>query len=79
MEVMEAQEALEAAEEESELEGMREENKQRITRTVEALGECLEKGDVEGARKEAVRLRFWRSLDEGLREWEKGKEVRLVH
>lgn len=79
MEVMEAQEDLESADEEEEIETMKSANKERVERTVNKLGQCLENGDVEGARREAVRLRFWRSLGEALHSWERGKEVRLVH
>ena len=79
MEVMEAQEAIEEASEESEIEALKEENKQRIDDTVKILGAAIDSGNVEEARKECIKLRFWRSLQDGLHSWEPGKEVRLIH
>lgn len=80
--VMDAQEELETATEqnaESTVERLREENSARIRETEQKVGEAFERGDGEGARVETVRLKYWRSLDGALREWEVGKEVRLMH
>lgn len=88
MAVMEVQERIEevaeeiedVAEAEKEIAEMKKENTERIQLNVQALGECVDKGDVEGMRRECVRLRFWYSVGEGLREWEPGvREIRLVH
>ncbi|KAJ5408213.1 hypothetical protein N7509_002096 [Penicillium cosmopolitanum] len=73
MEVMEVQETIEevgaSPEAEAEIEALKAENEMRI------MG-----GDIEGARQECIRLRFWYSVGEGLREWEPGStEIRLVH
>jgi len=79
---MDAQEELETATEqnaESTVERLREENSARIRETEQKVGEAFERGDGEGARVETVRLKYWRSLDGALREWEVGKEVRLMH
>ncbi|KAJ5232612.1 hypothetical protein N7468_005568 [Penicillium chermesinum] len=84
MEVMEVQETIEevgaAPEAEAEIEVLKKDNDARIKACVEALGKSFDKGDIEAARKECIRLRFWYSVGEGLREWEPGKtEIRLVH
>lgn len=86
MAVMEVQEAVEEAgsgpeaEAEATVARLKEENEARIAETVRAIGEAFDRGDVEAARKECVRLRFWYSVAEGLREWEPGRtEIRLVH
>ncbi|KAJ5864280.1 Heat shock cognate protein B C-terminal oligomerization [Penicillium soppii] len=84
MEVMEVQETIEevgaTAEAESQINALKKENEGRVLECVERLGRAFEKGDLEAARKECIRLRFWYSVGEGLREWEPGNtEIRLMH
>jgi len=84
MEVMEVQETIEevgaSPEAEEEIDALKKENDQRIEACVRSLGGAIDRGDIEAARKECVRLRFWYSVGEGLREWEPGRtEIRLVH
>ena len=88
MAVMEVQERIEEVAEEVEdvkeavavIEKMKKENLERVQENVRVLGECVDRGDVEAMRRECVRLRFWYSVGEGLREWEPGvREIRLVH
>jgi molecular chaperone HscB len=79
MEVMDAQERIEDAETQEQIEEIREENAKRIEETVQALGEALESDDAMAATRECVRLKYWRSLADGLHSWEPGKEVRLIH
>ncbi|KAJ5156556.1 hypothetical protein N7492_009359 [Penicillium capsulatum] len=84
MEVMEVQETIEevgaSPEGEAEINALRSANDVRIGACVGALAQAFDRGDIEGARKECVRLRFWYSVGEGLREWEPGNtEIRLVH
>lgn len=62
------------------VERMKGDNQRRLDESVRALGGAFDAGDIEGARKECVRLRFWYSVGEGLHEWEPGTtEIRLVH
>ncbi|KAI9934469.1 hypothetical protein ASPWEDRAFT_43896 [Aspergillus wentii DTO 134E9] len=84
MEVMEVQETIEEVGAEPEggetIAKMKKENEVRVTECVKALGEAFNSGDIEAARRECVRLRFWYSVGEGLKEWEPGMiEIRLVH
>jgi molecular chaperone HscB len=84
MEVMEVQETIEevgaSPEAEAEIDALKDENEVRIRGCVEALAGAFDRGDIEGARRECVKLRFWYSVGEGLREWEPGStEIRLVH
>ncbi|KAJ6103296.1 hypothetical protein N7486_005723 [Penicillium sp. IBT 16267x] len=84
MEVMEVQETIEevgaSPEAEEEIDALKKENDQRIEACVKSLGDAIDRGDIDFARKECVRLRFWYSVGEGLREWEPGRtEIRLVH
>lgn len=79
MEVMEAQERIEEADSQEEIDGIKDENRTRIRETEERVGNAFEKGDAEAAKNETVRLKYWRSLQDGLNDWEPGKEVRLIH
>lgn len=84
MEVMEVQETIEeiAADPKAEetIERMKKENQSKVDECVGALAAAFDAGDIEAARKECVRLRFWYSVGEGLREWVPGTtEIRLVH
>ncbi|KAE8449233.1 hypothetical protein EG329_008400 [Mollisiaceae sp. DMI_Dod_QoI] len=79
MEVLEAREAIESAEEEGHLDGVRAENEERIRETEQALGERFEAGDLEGARRECVRLRYWVNVRESIEGWEKGKGGGAIH
>jgi molecular chaperone HscB len=84
MEVMEVQETIEevgdSAEAEVQINELKKENEGRVVECVNRLGEAFEKGDLEAARKECIRLRFWYSVGEGLREWEPGNtQIRLMH
>lgn len=65
---------------EAEIDALKDENQMRIAGCVDALAKAFDRGDIEGARAECVKLRFWYSVGEGLREWEPGStEIRLVH
>lgn len=84
MEVMEVQETIEEVGADpgaaNTIAQLKRENDRRVEECVRALGEAFDRGDVETARTECVRLRFWYSVGEGLREWEPGHtEIRLLH
>ena len=86
MQVMEVQETIEevsgidANEAETVIGRLKRENDERVEQCVRVLGEAFDHGDFEAARNETVRLRFWYSLGEGLKEWEPGmQEIRIVH
>ncbi|KAL4927861.1 J-type chaperone JAC1 [Aspergillus undulatus] len=84
MEVMDVQEAIEEVgdgpEAEMNIAEMKRENEERVRGCVEALGRAFDGGDVEGAKGEAVRLKFWAGVGVGLKEWEPGMGgIRLIH
>lgn len=79
VEVLEAREAIDEAESEADLEAPMAENEERIGRCVEGLRRAFAEGDVDGAVGEAVRLRYWESIKEGIRGWEKGVGGGLLH
>ncbi|KAK0392623.1 hypothetical protein NLU13_2118 [Sarocladium strictum] len=77
--VLEAREEIEEAEEEEELEGPRRENEERIKASEEVLEKAFREDDVEAAKREAVRLRYWVNIKDTLDNWERGKPVVLQH
>lgn len=79
MEVMEAREAVEEAEDEAGLAEVRAENEERIAQSVGILEGAFGKGEWEAAAKEAVRLRYWANVEESIRGWEKGKGGGVLH
>ncbi|KAL2024205.1 hypothetical protein VTK56DRAFT_9361 [Thermocarpiscus australiensis] len=79
MTVLEAREAIEEAETEADLAEVRATNEERIRLAEAALGEALERGDVQAAKEEAVRLRYWVNIREGVDNWERGRPVVLQH
>ncbi|KAL9102119.1 MAG: hypothetical protein Q9163_002703 [Psora crenata] len=78
-EVMEVRSLIEGAEEERDLQETREVNEKRIQGSVRLLDDMFRRDDLEGAKAEAVRLRYWTNIKESLDSWEKGKPVVLVH
>lgn len=79
MTVLEAREVIEEAEREEDLEELWGVNEQRIEEVEERIGAAFKEGDVEAVREEAVRLRYWVNIREGINNWEKGKGVVLHH
>lgn len=80
--VMEAQEQLEDASAdggEEVVENLKADNRGRIRETEKELAAAFEAGDADRAKNESVKLKYWRSLESGLQDWEPGKEVRLTH
>lgn len=79
MEVLETREVIEEAETEEELVGLREANERRVEGSVGVLDEAFKKDDLERAREEAVKLRYWINIRESIDGWERGKPVVLEH
>ena len=79
MEVMEAQESIEGASSQEEIDDLKSANQARIEEAETDMAQAFEDGDVDNARRECIRLKYWRSLQDGLESWEEGKEVRLIH
>lgn len=79
MEVMDAQEAIEECSTQAEIAELMASNQTRIESTTAKMAEAFERNDSEAAKRECVRLKYWRSLQDGLKDWEPGKAVRLIH
>ncbi|KAF1912218.1 Co-chaperone HscB, C-terminal oligomerization domain-containing protein [Ampelomyces quisqualis] len=79
MEVLEAREEIEEAESEEDLVDMKSVNDERIRASEEVLERAFQQDDIEGAKGEAVRLRYWINIKESIDGWEKGKPVVLQH
>lgn len=79
MMVLEAREEIEEAEGEEQIEELRAVNEERVRESEERLDRLFAGDDVEGAKREAVRLRYWVNVRESLDNWEAGKPVVLQH
>lgn len=79
MEVLEAREAIEDADTEEDLIQMKDSNDQRIKDSEDVLEDAFKADDVELAKSEAVKLRYWINIKESIDNWERGKPVVLQH
>ncbi|KAF2088117.1 Co-chaperone Hsc20 [Saccharata proteae CBS 121410] len=79
MEVLEMRERIEEAGSEEEVEAMKRENGVKVDESVKLLDEAFRTDDVERAKSEAVRLRYWVNIQDSLDQWEPGKPVVLSH
>ncbi|KEY71058.1 hypothetical protein S7711_00882 [Stachybotrys chartarum IBT 7711] len=79
MDVLEAREDIEAAESEADLQETRAINDERIATSEAELERAFRNDDVEAAKREAVRLRYWVNIKESLDNWERGKPIVLEH
>ncbi|XPS70825.1 molecular chaperone [Ascochyta lentis] len=79
MEVLEARERIEEAEQEEDLVEMKDENEVRIQASIKALEQAFAEDDMEVAKGETVKLRYWMNISESIANWEKGKPVVLEH
>lgn len=79
MEVLEARENIEAVKVESELVSMREANERKVGESVQIIERAFQANDIQGAKEEAVKLRYWINIQQSLDSWEEGKPVVLVH
>ncbi|KAH7257113.1 hypothetical protein BKA59DRAFT_469337 [Fusarium tricinctum] len=77
--VLEAREEIEDAEHEEDLDEPRAANDARIAESEQILERAFQNDDIEAAKHEAVRLRYWVNIKESLDDWERGKGVVLQH
>jgi molecular chaperone HscB len=66
--VLEVRERAEEAETEEEIRALREENEVRIVDAVERVAKAFERDDLNAAREEVIRLRYWVGVEDRLRE-----------
>jgi molecular chaperone HscB len=79
MDVLEAREDIEDAASEDDLLPLRRANDARIADAEAVLDRAFAADDVEAAKREAVRLRYWVNIKDSLDNWEPGKPVVLEH
>lgn len=79
IDVLESQEEIESAQQEKDLEALSETNDLRLQHSVRILEEAFAKDDMETAKKEAIKLRYWTNIHNSIHSWESGKPIRLVH
>ncbi|PTB67093.1 Co-chaperone Hsc20 [Trichoderma citrinoviride] len=77
--VLEAHEEISDAEREEDLAALRRTNDERIRQSEEVLERAFREDDVQAAKREAVRLRYWVNIKESLDNWEEGRPVVLQH
>ncbi|KAF2456798.1 hypothetical protein BDY21DRAFT_364361 [Lineolata rhizophorae] len=73
MDVLETREIIEHAESEDEILALKERNDQRVERSEKALEEAFARDDMNAAKEEAIKLRYWINIKDTLHSWEKGK------
>jgi molecular chaperone HscB len=79
MEVLETREDIEAAESEQELLPLKERNDARIEASERALDVAFREDDLQAAKEEAIKMKYWMNIKESLEAWVKGEPVILVH
>ncbi|KAI1401571.1 Co-chaperone Hsc20 [Hypoxylon fuscum] len=77
--VLETREMIEEAQSEEELEPLKAENEARIKNSEDLLARAFATDDVEEARHEVTRLRYWTNIRDSIQNWERGKPVVLEH
>ncbi|KAI4233275.1 MAG: hypothetical protein L6R40_007113 [Gallowayella cf. fulva] len=77
MEVMEVREDIEAAQSRQEIEEMKAHNDARKEASEDRLDHLFRAGDIEGARRETVRLGYWVNVGTALENWEKAGDGRV--
>ncbi|KAJ3010950.1 hypothetical protein HKX48_007120 [Thoreauomyces humboldtii] len=79
MDVMEAREALEEAETEEDIKGIKAENEERLNATLRALSDAFRARDIPAARRLTIQLRYWVNIRQAATDWMPGKRVELEH
>ena len=79
MEVLEAREQIEEAQHEDHLVDMKTANEERISESTRIIDQAFRDDDLEAAKSEAVKLRYWINIRESIEGWEKGAPVVLQH
>lgn len=79
MEVLETREIIEEAQSEEDLQPLKETNEKRVEGSVQILEDAFKKDDLDAAKTEAVKLRYWINIRESIDSFEPGKPVVLVH
>ncbi|KAH0491366.1 hypothetical protein TgHK011_002801 [Trichoderma gracile] len=77
--VLEAHEEISEAQREEDLAELMRTNDERIRESEEVLERAFRDDDVQAAKREAVRLRYWVNIKESLDNWEEGRPVVLQH
>lgn len=79
MVVLEAHEMIEEAGSAADLEALTAENEERIRASEEVLEAAFREHDIQTAKREAVRLRYWVNVREAVSDWEEGRPAVLRH
>ncbi|TWU77809.1 hypothetical protein ED733_001077 [Metarhizium rileyi] len=77
--VLEAHETIEGAACPADLHALSADNEERISQSEHVLETAFREHDLDRAKKEAVRLRYWVNVRDALSDWEEGKPAILQH
>lgn len=77
--ILETRETLESAQEEVEVDQIRQLNSETTKSTVAQLSEAFEAKDYDAAKALTVKLRYLTNIEQACREWAPGKRVELQH
>ncbi|KAJ3133493.1 hypothetical protein HDU90_005813 [Geranomyces variabilis] len=79
MDVMEAREALEDAQDEAEIQELNKQNAARVEETIKGISEAFRMKDIGRAKSLTVQLRYWQNIKKAADDWAPGKRVELEH
>ncbi|RKP14301.1 Co-chaperone HscB, C-terminal oligomerization domain-containing protein [Piptocephalis cylindrospora] len=79
MEIMEVMEEIEQVKEERELDSLSQANQERLSSMEKALAEAFAQSSLEEAKDLTIRFRYYRKIQDAIREWAPGKPVHFVH
>ncbi|KAI5951967.1 hypothetical protein KGF54_005042 [Candida jiufengensis] len=81
LQVMEAHEQLELSESEKELENLELENNERIDESCDKIEKELHQKPIDWDEViiDAIKLKYWVNIQNGIKDWEPGKPVHLTH
>lgn len=80
--VLDAHESLELAELESDLEDLNTENDERLDESEVSIEDLLTEGteiNWDHVVMEAIKLKYWVNIQNGIKDWEQGKPIHLTH
>lgn len=79
--VLEAHELLEFADSEADLEDLEEENDYRIEESEQNINDLMHQDPMNWDKllMEAIKLKYWMNIRNGIHEWEPGKTIQITH
>ncbi|KAI9230925.1 MAG: hypothetical protein DHS80DRAFT_28376 [Piptocephalis tieghemiana] len=79
MEIMEIMEEIEGVKEEDELKPLSHKNLERLAEMEKALAKAFAESNLNEAKELAIQFRYYRKIQDAIREWAPGKPVHFMH